>query len=123
MQDGTIRINKVNPNDFRDLANYWTLAMHDNQNGFVPKMCFSCDENYFFSCGHDGNVFSYKFQPEDYDFPAAPDKLIRLESLEATSDVDGYKKLSIEETMAKAESDLIQKLANEKKVSSEIYLL
>lgn len=68
MQDGTIRVNKVNPQDFRDLSDYWTLAMHENLNGFVPRMAFSYDEKYFFSCGHDGNVFAYTFHPENDDY-------------------------------------------------------
>lgn len=120
MQDGTIRVNKVNKDDFRDLSNYWTLAMHDNQNGYVPKMCFSCDERYFFSCGHDGNVFSYKFQPAEYRFRPAPTLVFRAEELSAVPDLDGYKKLSMEETMAKAERDRINKLANEKKVFFQV---
>lgn len=123
MQDGSIRFNKVNQYDFRDLSNYWIMAMHDNQNGFVPRMCFSCDEKYFFTCGHDGNVFSYIFQPEDYIFKSVPGKVVRIEIPTAAQDVDGYNKLSMEETMIKAESDRIQKVANERKVGVMIFPL
>lgn len=117
MQDGSIRVNKVNENDFRDLSDYWILAMHDNQNGFVPRMCFSNDEKYFFSCGHDGNVFSYHFQPDNYTFKTPLRRLPREELPQSVQDVNGYKKLSMEETKIKAEKDRIQKVANERKVS------
>lgn len=53
MQNGSIRVNRVKE-DWRDLSDYWTFTMHDNQYGYVPKMCFSYDEKYFFSCGNDG---------------------------------------------------------------------
>lgn len=119
MQDGTIRVNKVNPNDFRDLSDYWTLAMHDNQLGFVPRICFSFDERYLFTCGFDGNVFSYKFQPDMYQYKSQSNKVVREENLLSISDEDGYKKLSLEATMIKLENDRIEKLANEKKVSVE----
>lgn len=118
MQDGSMRVNKVNPNDFRDLSNYWTLAMHDNQNGYVPKMCFSFDEKYFFSCGHDGNVFSYNFQPQDYTYKNLFKRIPRSEEVTSVQDIDGYKKLSMEEMKIKAEFDRIQKVANERKVRS-----
>ncbi|ERL94503.1 hypothetical protein D910_11780 [Dendroctonus ponderosae] len=116
MQDGSIRVNKVNPDDYTDLTNYFTIAMHDNQNGFVPKLCFSYDEKYLFSCGHDGNIFSYKFNPEDYKFPKTFSRLYRPEHYcSSVPDSDVAEKLSLEEVKIKAEENKIQKLANEHK--------
>ncbi|KAJ8984434.1 hypothetical protein NQ317_012497 [Molorchus minor] len=115
MEDGTMRVNKVNPNDFRDLSDYWTLAMHDNQNGFVPKMCFSYDEHFFFSCGYDGNVFSYKFQPEDYLYPEQEFPAHRVSRPVSIKDVDPYIKLSLQETKIKNENDRVLRLANQRK--------
>lgn len=116
MQDGAIRVVKVKPDDWRDLSDYWQLSMHDNFNGFIPKMCFSYNEEYFFSCGHDGNIFSYKFFPEDneYNQPSTTHEPLKkfLTNLE---DVDGYKTLSLEEAIVKAEYDRQQRLANEHK--------
>lgn len=116
MQDGSIRVNKVNKNDFHDLSDYWILSMHDNQKGYIPRMCFSYDEKYFFSCGHDGNIFAYKFQPEeDYAYPdyIEPKIYTRLDA--CVRDLDTYTKLSLEEMKIKAENDRVQKLANEHK--------
>ncbi|KAL3267246.1 hypothetical protein HHI36_011379 [Cryptolaemus montrouzieri] len=118
MQDGTIRVNKVNPEDFRDLSNYWTLATHENLNGFIPKMAFSYDEKFFFTCGHDGNVFAYTFNPEDSDYK--PKRLIaeavaRIRQVEEVDDPKGSDELSLEQAMIKAENDRIERVANENK--------
>lgn len=114
MQNGAIRINKVNPTDFRDLSNYWQLSMHDNHRGFIPKMCFSYDEKYFFTCGEDGNVFSYKFNPEDNEYiKNIPPRMRISKKLPHIDDEDNYETLSLEETIVKAEEDRIQALANQ----------
>lgn len=34
--------------------------MHDNYNGCIPKMILSRDQKMLFTCGHDGNLFSYE---------------------------------------------------------------
>ncbi|KAJ8927184.1 hypothetical protein NQ314_020460, partial [Rhamnusium bicolor] len=115
MEDGSIRINKVNKDDFRDLSDYWIISMHDNQNGFVPQMCFSYDEQFFFSCGYDGNVFAHKFQPEDYTHPEPATPAFRAKFPAPVKDIDTYSKLSLEDTKIKAENDRILKLANERK--------
>lgn len=116
MQDGTIRVNKVNPEDFRDLSDYWTLAMHDNYNGFVPKMCFSYDEKYFFSCGYDGNVFAYIFHPEKNDYVRRfPRRMKFSKKLATMSDENNYKTLSLEQAKVKAEEDRIKAVADEHK--------
>lgn len=113
MQNGAIRINKVNPTDFRDLSDYWQLSMHDNHRGFVPKMCFSNDEKYFFTCGEDGNVFSYKFNPENNEYLKHTLSRLRIsKKLPLIDDEDSYETLSLEETIVKAEEDRIQALAN-----------
>ncbi|KAJ8952048.1 hypothetical protein NQ318_010958 [Aromia moschata] len=115
MEDGTIRVNRVNPHDFRDLSDYWTLAMHDNQNGLIPRMCFSNDERYFFSCGSDGNVFAYRFQPDDYVYSETIAPKHRISRPTGIKDVEPYTKLSLEETKIKAENDRVLKLANQRK--------
>lgn len=116
MQDGSIRVNRVNKNNFRDMSDYWILPMHDNQNGYVSKMCFSCDEKYFFSCGHDGNIFAYTFHPEEgYIFPNYPEWEVCSRFEVCIRDVDTYTKLSLEEMKIKIENDRVQKKANEYK--------
>lgn len=117
MEDGTIRVNRVNPDDHRDLSDYWKLPMHDNFKGFIPKMCFSFDEQYFFTCGADGNVFSYTFHPENGDYIKQRHLRVRtsLRTLPIIEDVDGYKTLSLEQRKVKAEEDRIEALANKHK--------
>lgn len=116
MEDGSLRVVKVNPNDWRDWSDYWQLSMHDNYNGFVPKMCFSHNEVYFFTCGHDGNIFSYKFCPEeenDIDTVPPPEKIVN--TMADVEDVNGYTKLSLEEAIVQAEIDRVLCVANERK--------
>lgn len=116
MEDGTIRVNKYKSDDFRDLSDYWKLSMHDNFKGYIPKMCFSFDEHYFFTCGADGNVFSYTFHPENDNFTDA--KLTRLKlskRLPEIEDTEGYKTLSLEQMKVKAEDDRLEAVANKQK--------
>lgn len=117
MEDGSLRVNKVNPEDHTDLSDYWKLPMHDNFKGYIPKMLFSFDETYFFTCGEDGNVFSYTFHPENDDFNKQ--RQLRVKSTSKTlapiEDIDGYKTLSLEQTKVKAEEDRIEALANKHK--------
>lgn len=117
MEDGTIRVNKVNPEDHTDLSDYWKLPMHDNFKGNVPKMCFSYDENYFFTCGEDGNVFSYTFHPDNEDYIKQRQLRIKTisRSLPPIEDAESYKTLSLEQTKVKAEEDRIEALANKHK--------
>lgn len=118
MQDGKIRVNKVNPKDYMDLQDYWEISMHDNINGFVPRMCFSYNERYFFSCGYDGNIFSYQFFPEKGDYVKnipKRTKVCKPEDFPIVEDVTDYKTLSLEETIVKAEYDRIMSVANRHK--------
>lgn len=116
MQHGQIRVVKVNPDDFKDLSDYWQISMHDNLNGFIPKMCFSYDEKLFFSCGHDGNIFSYIYNPEYQDYVTAP-KIIEPEppTYVVVEDVVDYKTLSLEEEIVKRELDRRERVANANK--------
>lgn len=59
MEDGAIRVCRVNSQDDADFSDYWILSMHDNMNGRVTSMRLSTDERILLTCGHDGNVFSY----------------------------------------------------------------
>ncbi|XP_056639556.1 cilia- and flagella-associated protein 44 isoform X1 [Diorhabda sublineata] len=115
MQDGSIRINRVNPRNFRDLKDYYTYSLHDNQYGFIPRMCFSWDEKFFFTCGHDGNVFVMQFNHEHYMPPLVLKPLMRMAPIIPTKDLDPYVKLSLEDTKIHAEDERIMKAANEHK--------
>lgn len=43
------------------MEDYLELGMHDNENGVITQMIFSHDNQYFFSTGSDGNLFSYSW--------------------------------------------------------------
>lgn len=61
MGDGQIRINRCREENWRDLSDFWTLSMHDNFFGKIPKIVFSFDKRFLFSVGADGNLFAYKW--------------------------------------------------------------
>lgn len=114
MKNGEIRVNKIKDNDYRDLSDYWCLAMHNNQNGFIPTLCFSYDEKYFFSCGHDGNVFSYTFHADDEDYISSKDFpriTKRTKFPESLADEPNYNKPNLEQASLRKEQDRIDKLA------------
>lgn len=124
MQDGSIRVNKVNPRDHTDLSDYWQLPMHDNSNGFISKMCFSFNEKYFFTAGHDGNIFAYQFFPENdeykKDIPRKARTCKERDYKDYVQDVFDPKTLSLEEAIVKKEFDRINDVANfNKKVYRE----
>lgn len=61
MGDGQIRVNRIKDGNWRNLSDFWTLSMHDNFFGRIPKIVFSFDRNFLFSVGADGNLFVYKW--------------------------------------------------------------
>ncbi|KAK5643495.1 hypothetical protein RI129_007340 [Pyrocoelia pectoralis] len=116
MEDGALRVVKVNPTDWRDLSDYWQLSMHDNLNGFISRMCFSADETFFFTCGYDGNIFSYRYKP-DIMLPFKEPQKCKpaVKPSFEVEDVDGYTNLSLDEFLIKQEQDRINRIANEHK--------
>lgn len=78
-------------------------------------MTFSHDLRYFFTCGEDGNLFSFKFNPEDGKFlPSNPEVTEIPRVIPVATDLD-YETLSLEEAAIKAEYDKQMMLANEHK--------
>lgn len=64
MEHGEIRVCRINPDDHMDLSDYWVLSMHDNLNGYIPKMLLSHDHKMLLTCGYDGNLFSFYINDE-----------------------------------------------------------
>ena len=79
MEHGEIRVCQINADDYMDLSNYWSLSMHDNFNGYIPKMMFSYDQKMLLTCGYDGNLFSFYINDEtfylEYEVPIPDDPL------------------------------------------------
>ncbi|EGI64268.1 WD repeat-containing protein 52 [Acromyrmex echinatior] len=78
MEHGEIRICKWKPKNYTDLSDYWILPMHDNYNGYISKMVLSHDQNMLFTCGYDGNLFSYEINDD------TPFEQIKFEKTEGT---------------------------------------
>lgn len=70
MEPGEIRVCHINPEDYTDLSDHWNLPMHDYLNNYIPKILLSRDQKILFSCGHDGNLFTFtindKNPPENF---------------------------------------------------------
>lgn len=64
MADGAVRVVRC-VDGLPDLASYWELPMHDPDHGVVRKLCASYDAKYIYSCGTDGNIFTYTLNTEE----------------------------------------------------------
>uniref|UniRef100_A0A1B0CQZ1 Uncharacterized protein n=1 Tax=Lutzomyia longipalpis TaxID=7200 RepID=A0A1B0CQZ1_LUTLO len=61
--------------DFRLFNDYWQLGMHDNKKGIIPRLINSRDGKFLFSIGHDGNIFSYRWNCPETSTPTPPDTI------------------------------------------------
>lgn len=52
-------MNQLTAEDPHNFIECESLQMHDNKNGKITSLRFSCDETQFFSAGVDGNLFVY----------------------------------------------------------------
>ncbi|KAL2740588.1 cilia- and flagella-associated protein 44 isoform X4 [Vespula squamosa] len=119
MECGEIRICKVNPKDHTDLSDYWILPMHDNYNGYIPKMLLSYDHTMLLTCGHDGNLFSYRINDdtadEIIDLPQPSVPVRSLDDIHGVEDIEEPEYPTLENVIVKTEHDRIIALAKEKK--------
>lgn len=76
MEHGQIRVCKLKPENYTDLSDYWILSMHDNFNGYIPKIILSYNQKMLFTCGYDGNLFSYEIN-DDTPFEAIEFEIIK----------------------------------------------
>ncbi|XP_025994269.1 cilia- and flagella-associated protein 44 isoform X2 [Solenopsis invicta] len=109
MEHGQIRVCRWKPENYTDLSDYWILPMHDNCNGYIPKMVLSHNQKMLFTCGYDGNLFSYEINDdtpfEEIEFEKTKGTL----SLPHTSieDIEEIDHKSLEEMIQQAEYDRI----------------
>ncbi|XP_023287600.1 uncharacterized protein LOC105700070 isoform X2 [Orussus abietinus] len=118
MEHGEIRVCRVNPNDHTDFSDYWILPMHDNYNGYIPTMKLSHDHKMLLTCGHDGNLFSFKINytrlSGSHSIPQAKSPLpLPTASVEDIEDPSEYP--SLEEVIVRVEHDRIMAAAKQKK--------
>ncbi|XP_015588735.2 uncharacterized protein LOC107264707 [Cephus cinctus] len=117
MEHGEIRICRVNPEDHTDFSDYWILSMHDNYNGYIPKILLSHDQKMLLTCGHDGNLFSFLINddtpPLTFHIPRAKEPLL-LPNVNV-EDIEEPDYPSLEEVIVKAEYNRIMTVAKHKK--------
>ncbi|KAI4492234.1 hypothetical protein M0802_009924 [Mischocyttarus mexicanus] len=119
MERGEIRICKINPQDHTDLSDYWILPMHDNYNGYIPKMLLGYDNKIFLTCGHDGNLFSYKINDniadEIIEIPKSKIPVRWFDDIHDVEDIEEPDYPTLENVIVKIEHDRVAALAKEKK--------
>ncbi|XP_020280668.1 cilia- and flagella-associated protein 44 [Pseudomyrmex gracilis] len=117
MEHGEIRVCKWKPNNHTDLSDYWIIPMHDYYNGHIPKMVLSYDQRILFTCGHDGNLFSYEVNDD------TPPEAIKFEMIRGTlslprTSVEDIKEIdhpTLEETIQQTERDRVAVAAKQSK--------
>lgn len=65
LEQGELRICRMNPTNESDFSDYWSLTMHDNNNGHVSNIRLSYDNKTLITSGYDGNLFSYVINDDD----------------------------------------------------------
>ena len=84
MENGEIRVCKVNPDNEIDFSDYWILPMHDNFNGYIPSMRLSYDRKMLLTCGHDGNIFSFTINDD------SPVPIVEIPEVETDTSVVSF---------------------------------
>ncbi|KAK2582044.1 hypothetical protein KPH14_002749 [Odynerus spinipes] len=121
MEHGEIRVCRINPEDHTDLSDYWILPMHDNYNGYISKMLLNYDHTMLFTCGHDGNLFSYIINDDtaddttEIDIPQPSAPMRSLDDLHDIEDIEEPEYPTLEDVIVKTEHDRVATLAKEKK--------
>ncbi|XP_017757877.1 PREDICTED: uncharacterized protein LOC108549132 [Eufriesea mexicana] len=115
-QYGELYVIKIKEQEPLDFSDCWILQTHDYYNGHISNILLSYDKEMLLTCGHDGNIFSFKINDntphEKYQIPEPEHSLFVPESVEDIEDVD-YPNL--EEVITQIEQNRIMSVAEEKK--------
>lgn len=117
MQNGILRIHRINSNNFRDLSDYWELSMHCNANGIITAIKLSFDKKFLYTIGADGNIFSYNLNIDiiiDDEMNAIQPISIDM-NFEEVSDIYDFNCLSLEQEKQKNNADAHQKIIDLRK--------
>ncbi|KAG8249963.1 cilium-dependent cell motility [Homalodisca vitripennis] len=106
-----------------DMTLYYDLPMHDTEQGAVRRLMASNDGSYLYSCGTDGNIFSYSINRWGFLTPIASSLASRQGSIYVSAsiprdvviDESGESEPSLEQTRTNAEKLLQLKLAEGRK--------
>ncbi|XP_022179157.1 uncharacterized protein LOC111039821 isoform X2 [Myzus persicae] len=94
--DGRIRLTNVQLNNVSDFGDFIEYSVHDNKKGRVNMLCFSHDNCMLYTCGDDGNIFSFMVQ---YDNKVVEKCMISISELPQLPVFCGEDILSIKEDL------------------------
>lgn len=60
--DGRVRVTRIETDNGFNLNDYIEYSVHNYKSGRVKTLCFSEDGRMLYTCGDDGNIFSFTFQ-------------------------------------------------------------
>ncbi|XP_076637400.1 cilia- and flagella-associated protein 44 isoform X1 [Colletes latitarsis] len=116
-QYGELYVAKMRKEDPLDLSDSWILPIHDYYNGCISKMLLSYDKKMLLTCGHDGNIFSFKINDdtplESIEIPKVQHPLPLPKNIE---DIEDINYPSLENVITKMkQNEIISAAANKKK--------
>lgn len=105
--NGEIRVCRVNKSDETDLSDFWSLPMHDKGRIFAMKI--SPDEKMLFTCGEDGNLFSFCINVDEHFFEARKYRRDEFKLLprKTVQDIEDENYPTLQEIIVKEEQDRI----------------
>ncbi|KAK0161075.1 hypothetical protein PV327_009592 [Microctonus hyperodae] len=117
MEQGEIRVCRLKHQDFTDLSDYWTLPMHDTLTGYIPKIIFNYNNKMLFTCGHDGNIFSFIFNDDSLQHEVVEEPVVMPHSLPNSDveDIEDADHLNLQQMITKNEENRIMSEAKKKK--------
>ncbi|CAL7949001.1 unnamed protein product [Xylocopa violacea] len=115
-QYGELYVIKMKEKDPLDFSDCWILPIHDYYNGHMSKIVLSYDKTMLLTCGHDGNIFSFKINNDvsykKYIIPKPIPSLFVPKNVEDIEDAD-YP--SLEEVITRIEQNRIILVAETKR--------
>ncbi|EDV19473.1 uncharacterized protein TRIADDRAFT_33519 [Trichoplax adhaerens] len=115
-QENAIKGNQL-PSDIPELADYWSLSIHDGFYGRVTNICSSFDKKYILTTGSDGNFFVFAHNEMDTVDGGKIDSMSMsiMEGDNRMEDITDRSAYSLEDAKQKSEYDKRLKEAEEKK--------
>ncbi|XP_076749592.1 cilia- and flagella-associated protein 44 [Xylocopa sonorina] len=115
-QYGELYIIKMKEKDPLDFSDCWILPIHDYYNGHMSKIVLSYDRTMLLTCGHDGNIFSFKINDDvSYKKYIIPKPISSLFVPKDVEDIEDADYPSLEEVITRIEQNRIISVAETKR--------
>ncbi|XP_028274026.1 cilia- and flagella-associated protein 44 [Parambassis ranga] len=128
MHSGSIRVYPLQSQDHNltSMKAYWSISVHDNQNGHLRHICCSHDDLFVLTAGDDGNIFSFSLLPSE-DLQKSlqrmtaklPSPRVGLENETLAPDIEDPAAYSIETARQRLESDQLRREAEAKMAAKQ----